>query len=360
MSDDPEENQTPGADEEAPAEKARPDPPWLTADVEWGIRARPDAHGLRFSALNLGTYGEVPAYWDNKTEIPRGAIPNPAVEKMPYSIYDKAEVWSDLCADLYEEAIQRRWSSSEAVPWDSLSPLDADVERAVCQLATALSEYGWMKAQTVGRWLQEISYGFIEVKLFLSTVVFDSARLFEVFRKRALANGGGLGRGGRNIRLMPLTQSLTFSEYVVALILHDSFTLTLLGQGARLARNPAEATIYRLCGQDIARHLSYATDHMRYLLLHEPDRREEIHRYLNKAEYYLAQDGDDTVYSALAVLLANGREPAAQALPAVAEIRRGQVEAYLSRLETARLGDRRERLHNSLKAWAGIPLPEPA
>ena len=38
-------------------------------------------------------------------------------------------------------------------------------------------------------------------------------------------------------------------------------------------------------------------------------RREEMHRYLNKAEWYLSEDKDDTLYSALAV--DHGRGPRA-------------------------------------------------
>ena len=344
-------------DEAAEEERTPMDMPWLEADVHWGVRAKRDGHGLRLGALNVDVYGEVPDYWDNKTEIPRGAIPNPAVERMSYSIYDKAEVWSELCADLYEEAIQRRWQSAITIPWDTLEPLDQDIERAIGQLCTLLSEYGWMKAQTVGRWLEEISYGFIEVKLFLGTVVFDSARMFEAFRKRALANGGGLGRGGRNTRYYPMTQSQTWSEFVVASILHDSFMLMVCQYGAKLAQNEAETTLFRLTGQDLARHLAYSQDHMRYLMLKEPERREEIHRYLNKAEYYHAKDKDETLYSAIAVILGEGRELAAEAAIDVAELRRRQVESYLRRLETAHLSDRRNRMHESFTSWLGLADP---
>jgi len=346
--------------EEAPPERTPMPMPWLDARVHWGVRAHRDGHGLRLGALNVDVYGEVPDYWDNKTEIPRGAIPNPAVEHMSYSIFEKAEVWSELCADLYEEAIQRRWQSAITIPWDTLQPLDQDVERAIGQLCTLLSEYGWMKAQTVGRWLEEISYGFIEVKLFLGTVIFDSARMFEAFRKRALSNGGGLGRGGQNTRFWPLTQSQTWSEFVVASILHDSLMLTIAQYGARLARNEAEERLFRLTAQDLARHLAYSTDHMRYLLLKQPERRDEIHRYINKAEYYLARDRDDTLYAALAVILGEGRELAAEAMPEVAELRRRAIESYLRRLDHAHLPERRARLHPALQAWIGAAEPESA
>ena len=48
-------------------------------------------------------------------------------------------------------------------------------------------------------WLKDISYGYHEVKLYLATQAFDHARHVEAFRKRALANGGGLGRAGAGL-----------------------------------------------------------------------------------------------------------------------------------------------------------------
>ena len=336
---------------------------WLDAPVHWGVKAKdqakPETGGLRFGLLNVDVYGEVPEHWENNTEIPRGAIPDTRTEQMGYSIFEKAEVWSDLCAELYEDAIADRWNSSADIAWDALEPLGADMERAVCQIATLMSEYGWTKAQTTGRWLQEISYGYIEVKLFLGTVVFDCARLYEVWRKRALSNGGGLGRGGRNWKFLPLTQSYTFSEFTVASIMHDAMLISLLREGESLAQNDAERQIYDLCAKDLDRHLAYFVDHMRYLLLREPIRREEIHRYLNKAEWYLAKDGDDTLYSALAVLLGEGREQAEEAMLDVAMLRQRQVETYLSYLDHCHLNDRRDRLSDDLRRWAGIPIPTP-
>ena len=108
-------------DEAAEEERTPMDMPWLDADVHWGVRAKRDGHGLRLSALNVDVYGEVPDYWDNKTEIPRGAIPHPAVERMGYSIYDKAEVWSELCADLYEEAIHAVRERAGSAEWTGSS-----------------------------------------------------------------------------------------------------------------------------------------------------------------------------------------------------------------------------------------------
>ena len=335
---------------------------WLDVPVHWGVKAKEQATpangGLRFEYLNVDVYGEVPEHWDNNTEIPRGAIPDTRTEQMGYSIFSKAEVWSDRCAALYEDAIADRWSSASDIPWHTLEPIGGDLERAVCQLATLISEYGWTKAQTAGRWLQEISYGYLEVKLFLGTVVFDSARLYEVWRKRALANGGGLGRGGRNWKFLPLAQSYTYSEFTVASILHDAMLITLMQHGAQLAQTEAERHIYQLCAKDLERHLEYFVDHMRYLMLKEPGRREEIHRYLNKAEWHLTHDQDDTLYSTLAVLLGEGREAAQEAMTDVGALRQAQIEAYLGYLEQCHLGDRAERLNADLRRWAGLAEAE--
>ena len=336
---------------------------WLDVPVHWGVKAKdhadPATGGLRFSLLNVDVYGEVPEFWTNNTEIPRGAIADTRTEQMGYSIFNKSEVWSDLCADLYEDAIQDRWNSSTDIPWETMEPLSGDVERAICQIATLISEYGWAKAQTTGRWLQEISYGFIEVKLFLGTVVFDSARLYEVWRKRALSNGGGLGRGGRNWKMLPLVQSYTFSEFAIASLMHDAMLLSLLREGEGLSQNEAEREIFRLCAKDIERHVAYWVDHMRYMMLREPVRREEMHRYLNKAEWYLSEDKDDTLYSALAVIMAEGREQADEAMVDVAALRKAQVELYLSKLNECHLRDRRDRLSDPLRRWAGLAIPEP-
>ena len=36
-------------------------------------------------------------------------------------------MWADCAADLYEEAIQRRWIPATEVPWDYLEELPEDV-----------------------------------------------------------------------------------------------------------------------------------------------------------------------------------------------------------------------------------------
>ena len=102
---------------------------WMQVPTEWDTRAKPTKHGLTLEAINIGKYGDVPDVWAYQTEMPRGAVPIAGVESMGYSIFQKQEVWSDACAPLYEEAIQRRWRPATDVPWDSIEPLPDDLER---------------------------------------------------------------------------------------------------------------------------------------------------------------------------------------------------------------------------------------
>src|SRR3989304_2222787 len=89
---------------------------WMRVPTEWGIRARVTKKGLTVGALNVGTYGDIPDEWPYQTEMPRGAYPIAGVPAMGYSIYEKAELWAENVADLYEEAIQRRWRPATDIP----------------------------------------------------------------------------------------------------------------------------------------------------------------------------------------------------------------------------------------------------
>ena len=47
-------------------------------------------------------------------------------------------------------------------------------------------------ADLPAKWMWRMNHDFLEAKMFLCTQIMDEARHSEVFRKRALANGGGL------------------------------------------------------------------------------------------------------------------------------------------------------------------------
>ena len=327
---------------------------WAKVDTERGFRAKIGKKGLTIDAINAGSYGEVPEMWPDQTMRPRGTFVKPGAVSMGYTIYAKAEVWSDNLGELYEEAIQRRWRPATDVPWESLAPLPEDRERAIGQICTHLCEYNYMVILALGKWIREVSYGYHEAKLFLSTVLFDAGRHYEAFRKRALANGGSLGVQGVGWRLIPIRDALNYSEMAsLVFLMNDSFIQSLYLLGAGLAESEADSRLFSLAAQDKARHLAYGIEHMRYLLDHQPERHDEMHKYLQKGEEYLVRDHEEDAPTreALAILLGGGVRQIGTGFAKLSELRRKQVQDYLGRLESAGLGEHREKLWPTMAAY---------
>jgi len=333
---------------------------WMKVPTEWGIRVRPAKRGLTVEMLNVGTYADIPDHWPYQTEMPRGAYPIPGVAPMGYSIYEKAELWADNAGDLYEEAIQRRWRPATDIPWTTIEPLSDEVERAIGQLCTHFCERGLLSGDIIGRWLPEMSYGYHEVKLYLSTAAFDYARQFEVFRKRAMSNGGGLGLQSPGYFHRAIIDARAWTEASVVLnIFAASHIMGLYEIGAYTAHNEAESLIFRLGMQDVGRQLSYGVQHLRYFLSKKIDRRAEIHNYLNKAEAVFAfeEEKDVPLREALIILLGGGtsNEQVADGIAKLEYFNQRWVRAYISRLAAAGFPERREKLHPSLKKYIDEP-----
>ena len=315
---------------------------WSKVDTERGIRAEIGKKGLTIDAINVGSYADVPDIWPDQTMRPRGSYVKPGAVSMGYTIYSKAEVWSDNLGELYEEAIQRRWAPATDIPWDSITPLPEDRERAIGQICTELCEYNYAVILSLGKWVREVSYGFHEVKLFLSTVLFDAGRHYEAFRKRALVNGSGLGVQATGDRFMPIREAMCFAEMAtMVFMVNDSFVLSLYQLLAALAQNDAEVELFTLAAQDKARHLAYGVDHTRFLLEHQPERRDEIRRYLNKGEEYLAKDraADTPMREALAIHLGGGVQQIGEGFRRLDAFRQRQLQEYLGRVEAAGIKD---------------------
>jgi hypothetical protein len=326
---------------------------WMQVPTEWNTRAKPTKHGLTLEAINIGKYGEIPDEWPYQTEMPRGAVPIPGVESMGYSIFQKQEVWADNCARLYEEAIQRRWRPATDVPWASIEPLADDVERAICQICTHISEKEQLEADVLGRWEPDISYGYHEVKLYLATTIFENARAVEVFRKRALSNGGGLGVQSPGWGFRSIVDARNFTEMVcIQMVLQDSLTLAQYQYLEKYAKNPAEQYIAAHVLQDKARHLAYAISHLKYVMMHRSDRRDEIMRYLDKGEGMMLQDDkkDPATREAFAIYFGGGKDNIHEGMRIYRDMRKRAIEQYLARLKWATI-DRTERLDARLRAY---------
>jgi hypothetical protein len=323
---------------------------WLDdARAERGVAARPGKRGLTLDEINVGTYGQIPADSRNQTMRPRGAAPRDGVPHTGYYIRDAGSIWSQNATLLYEEAVTRQWSSATDIPWHQLEPLDDEIERAMCQLCTFLTEVEFIAGDTPAQWLPRISNDHFETKLFLTTQIMDEARHLDVFRKRALANGGGLMKSSPSTNLRTIINARDFTE--MSSIMHvqaEGFVQSMFRMGELVASNDVEKRIFRLCAQDESRHLGFGVMHLKYVLETEPERREEIHSYFDTAERTDPHHGTfgQTVAEALIILLGKGdKDEGSRMFDA---LQRRQANEYMHRLEVAGLADRRQRLDPNL------------
>ena len=238
-----------------------PDNPFAKAPMnvfrtpaETGLKASPGEDGLRLRDVNIGSYGVVPDEWTLANDAPRGTESTGQIIPAAYSIFDKAEVWSENAVDLYEEAIKHRWTPATGLDWaNGLAELPEELERAVGQICTVYSNNGLVEQKIIGRWLEEISYGFHEVKLFLATQAFDAGRKVEVLRKRALINGGGLGQAPLGQIYRAWYQALTFTDMLIALdVIYKSYELTLFESAGEWVQTEVERDIVRAAGAGFA------------------------------------------------------------------------------------------------------------
>ena len=323
---------------------------WMKVPTEWGIRARASdpEMGLTIGDLNVGTYGDIPDVWYNRSEIARGSFPAAVVEDMGYTIFDKAIIWADSCVPLYEEAIRDRWVSATDLDWASLQPLSPELEKAVCQFLTEQSERAYYVGALWSGWLPEISYGYLELKLFLSTVIYDLARHAEAFRKRALANGGGLGLQAPTDFSRAAQEARSFPELAMILFVQDSMLNTLFSQGEQFAQTQLERDMYRLVARDRQRMMDYHIERLKHMMFKLPDRREEQNLYLNKAESRMVRDWTDAaVNEPLAIMLGGGRDRMGEGQAKLKALRKLQVQNYIADLEKATF--QRKNLNGRLK-----------
>ena len=331
----------------AESTESRLDLSWLDLYDE-PASATPGKKGMTLREINLGRYSDAARNGGDMTFRLRGHTPRPGAQRFGPNYQSKADVWAENCLMLYEEAVQRQWASARDIPWDTLREVPDDIERAMCQLATMLTEVEFIAGDVPGQWLPEISAQDFEAGLFLMTQIMDEARHTDVFRKRALANGGGLLAQGQN-GLRTLIEARDFTEMSVLMhVQAEGFVQSMFRMGELIGHTDADKRIFRMSAQDESRHLAFGVMHLKFILDTEPHRREEIHHYLDKAEVDGGGASGDIqlqeVFESLAILLGGGKDKFDEGVQKFLLLRKRQVNEYMHRLEVAGLGDRRHRI----------------
>ncbi|MCS5566734.1 MAG: hypothetical protein NZ743_01800, partial [Pseudomonadales bacterium] len=197
--------------------------------------------------------------------------------------------------------------------WHTVKPLSQELECAICQVSTELSQYANVEIEVISSWQHQMAYGYHEVKQYLATAGFDAARHYEVFRKRALINGGGLGlEGPGQVNRMILESRGGWTEAVVYLVLvRGLFAQTIVRYLEQYATNEAERFIYQNVLQDKARLLTYGVDHLKFAIAHGEDRKQVIATLLAIGDGLFIRDFNDPVLrEALAIIFGGSIEGA--------------------------------------------------
>lgn len=270
---------------------------------------------------------------------PRGAIVEAGGPQFSFPLKRKQDVWAENLSTIYRQAVANQWSAARDIPWNRLPKLPSELESAVRQLMTFLTENEFAALYVPARFIPRIHPHYRDVVEVMAMQVVDEARHAETFTKRAQATGLELGTTATSGQLS-LQTLLEEPDFTTA-----TFLLNVMGEGTFLtllkfiqdhAPDPVTAELARLAHRDEARHVAFGVEHIRYVLQAEPNRRRSLAAAVERRSQVLASVSGLNPYvsDALVVLAAGG--------VSVAQIREGA--RHVQGLHREMDASRRERL----------------
>jgi len=272
---------------------------------------------------------------------PRGARVELGGPQFAFPLRKKHEIWAEGLHSIYSKAVSNQWSAARDIQWAELPRLAAEVEGAVCQVMTFLTENEFAALYVPARFLPRIHPHYREVTAVLAMQVVDEARHVEVFTRRAEEGGQGLGTTATSsqLSLQTLIEEPDFTTAMFLLsVMGEGTFLTLLKFLETHAPDAVTATIMRLAHRDEGRHVAFGTEHLRYLLSVEPERRAGLAAAVERRSQMLAAISGLSafVHDALVIYSGGGVAPP--------EIRKGA--SRVSELHRDMDRSRRDRLQS--------------
>src|SRR5215471_18850149 len=120
---------------------------------------------------------------------PRGARIEAGGPEFTFTLCRKREIWAQELASIYKQAVGNQWSAARDIPWENLPKLPGDLEAAVCQIMTFLTENEFAALYVPARFIARIHPHYREVVEVLAVQIVDEARHAEAFTRRAEAGG---------------------------------------------------------------------------------------------------------------------------------------------------------------------------
>lgn len=244
--------------------------------------------------------------------MPRGCDVEASTPLYDFELDGKELIWAKNVAKLYEEAKQNQWNASE-IAWDKIPDLPQDMENAICQVMTYLAENEFSALYIPGKFIAKISPYYMELTLFLATLINDEARHIEAFTKRACAKGVGL------MYSSTVTQRSLYSLFVEKDYFKTSFLLHILGEGtfldlldflAKYAPDEVTKEVVLLAKKDEQRHVNYGLAHVKALIAANPKRVAYLREAAFKRKAYLDEMSGESelLIEALCVIAGGGSD----------------------------------------------------
>ena len=120
---------------------------------------------------------------------PRNSLPEEGSPDYGFDLNYKEDLWNNNISKLYEESKKTQWNTSADIEWDNIPNYDKDMEFAIAQIMTYLTENEFSALYVPSKFIAKVSPYFYEIPVFLSSLINDEARHIEAFIKRANING---------------------------------------------------------------------------------------------------------------------------------------------------------------------------
>jgi len=248
----------------------------------------------------------------------RGALVEAGGPAFPFTLDDKAVVWTDAAAAIYRQAASGQWDPATAVDWDEPFELAEEIEAAVVQVMTYLIENENAALMVPARFLGQIHPHFREVVAVLAVQVADEARHVEVFTRRAELKGAPLGLStvSGQASLLTLLEEPDFAlAHFMLSVLGEGTFLSLLSFLERYAPDPVTRRVTHLALADEARHVAFGMAHLGAVLEADPGLRARLATAVRRRHDALASTAglNAEVFDALVILAAGSFTTAAVA-----------------------------------------------
>jgi TusA-related sulfurtransferase len=272
---------------------------------------------------------------------PRGAVVECGGAHFMFTLNEKRNVWAEELSAIYRQGVSNQWSAVKDVPWAELPQLATEIEVAVCQIMTFLTENEFAALYVPARFIPRIHPHYREVVEVLAVQVVDEARHAEAFTRRAEAGGVGLGTTASS-GLLSLQTLLEEPDFTIAAfllcVMGEGTFLSLLGFLEQCAPDPVTKTLMLLAHRDEARHVAFGTAHLRYVLRCDPAKRIALANAVERRSRMLASISglSPYVHDAMVVLAGGGVLPSQvrQGAKLVAELQREMDRSRRQRLQS--------------------------